>query len=85
MRKFVLPACTLSAVVAVTATAIYLNATRAAPTPCEWIGRERPAQLCTISDVWGGLEKQAKEAPTVTARSANIAVTHSAAVQARQL
>lgn len=84
-RRFILAACGLLVVLTVAAGAIYLHEAGAAPTPCEWINHGRSPKPCAISEVWDGLESQAEQAQSVTARNANIAVTRSAVSQARQL
>lgn len=85
MPRSVLAACGLFIAVMGAATAIYLNESKPASTPCEWVDHGRFAQPCAISEVWDGLAQQAKHAPPVTARNANIAVTRGAITQARQL
>lgn len=83
--RSVLAACGLFFAVMVATGTIYLSETGAALTPCERVDHGSFAQPCAISEVWNVLAQQAKHAPPVTARNANIAVTRDAITQARQL
>lgn len=83
--RSVLSACGLFVALMVATGTVYMNETGAASTPCEWVDHGRFAQPCTISEVWNVLAQQAEHAPSVTSRTANIAVMRNAVTQARQL
>jgi len=88
VRRFVLAACGLVAVVAVVAAVLLgmrLDETKAVRTSCELVAHEHSAQPCIIAGVWGGLKRQAEQVPVVTAQHVNIAIPPDATVQARQL
>lgn len=85
MRRFVLAACSVVAVVAAVLLGIRLDETKAVRTSCELVAHEHSAQPCIIAGVWGGLKRQAEQVPVVTAQHVNIAIPPDATVQARQL
>jgi hypothetical protein len=85
VSRSVLTASVLVAVIVAVSGGNYLSNTRAAPSPCEWIGHGGAAQPCAIAEVWDGLKQQAEHAPAITSRNANIAVTINSVAQTHQL